>query len=217
VFWRRGALVLEHHDATADAVMVALGGERPACLEVLRSWRLGYVEQEPPNEAAGLVRSLSSLARWMSGDGGRQPVVLPEPLRRLREASILHTWGRGLRDDRAGRESEADFLARAIRRRVRDVIDRDLRVLGGRAEADVRVEVGDGVDPRRSHGRALGARAEIELFVRPTWLTTVWVAGVESWCGGLVLELDGEGADVARWEADDDGGLSLVVAREDVR
>jgi hypothetical protein len=221
VFWRRGALVLEQHDATADAVVVALGGEPPACLEVLRSWRLGYVEQEPPNDAAGLVRSLSSVARWINGDERGQPVVLPEPLRRLREASILHTWGRGLRDDRAGRESEADFLARAVRRRVRDVIERDLRVLGGRVEADVRVEVGDAVDPRRSHGRAGGRRAEIELFVRPSWLTTVWVAGVESWCGGLVLDLDADGADVARWEPDDDGdgkgGLVLVVAREDVR
>jgi hypothetical protein len=217
VLWRRGALVLEDHDATADAVVVALGGEAPACLEVLRSWRLGYVEQEPPNEAAGLVRSLSSLARWMSGTSGGQPVVLPEPLRRLREASILHTWGRGLRDDRAGRESESDFLARAVRRRVRDVIDRDLRVLGGRAQADVRVEVAADVDPRSSRGRAGANAAEVELFVRPSWLTTVWVAGVESWCGGLVVSLDATGADVARWEVDGDGGLVLVVAREDVR
>jgi hypothetical protein len=48
----------------------------------------------------------------------------------------------------------------------------------------------------------------------------VWVAGVESWCGGLVLDLDADGADVARWEPDDDGDngdLVLVVAREDVR
>jgi hypothetical protein len=216
VLWRRGALVLEDHDATADAVLVALGGETPECLEVLRSWRLGYVEQEPPNEAAGLVRSLSSLAKWMSGDDGGQPVVLPEPLRRMREVSILHTWGRGLRDDRAGRESEADFLARAIRRRVRDVLDRDLRVLGGRW-ADVRIIVADDVDPSASSGRAGAERAEVELFVRPSWLTTVWVAGVESWAGGVVLALDADGADVARWGADDDGALVLTVGREDVR
>ena len=214
VLWRRGALVVEDHDVAADAVLVALGAEAAPCLEVLRSWRLGYVEQEPPNEAAGLVRSLSSLARWMSGSTGGQPVVLPEPLRRLREASILHTWGRGLRDDRAGRESEADFLARAIRRRVRDVVDRDLRILGGRSGADVRIVVDDDADPSASHGRAGAAGAEVELFVRPSWLTTVWVAGAESWNGGLALELDADHAHVARWEPDDAGGLSLVVDHE---
>jgi hypothetical protein len=216
VLWLRGSLVLEDHDAVADAVVVALGGEPPACLEVLRSWRLGYVEQEPPREAAGLVRSLSSLARWMSG-GGEEPVVLPEPLRRLREASILHTWGRGLRDDRAGRESQADFLARAVRRRVRDVVERDLRVVGGRGPAEIRIEVGDDAEPRASRGVAGVDVARVEVFVRPSWLTTVWVPGVESWCGGLVVGLDAGGADVARWEPDDDGRLSLVVAREDVR
>jgi hypothetical protein len=215
VLWRRGSLVLEDHDAVADAVLVALGAEAPACIEVLRSWRLGYVEQEPPHEAAGLVRSLSSLARWMSGSDD-EPVVLPEPLRRLREASILHTWGRGLRDDRAGRESEADFLARAIRRRVRDVVDRDLRVLAGRTAGDVRIEVAADADPRASSGHASSDGARVEIFVRPSWLTTVWVAGVESWCGGLAVALDADGADVARWEPDGDGGLSLVVAREDV-
>ena len=43
VLWKRGAFVLEDHDVAADAVVVGLGGERPPCLELLRSWKLGYV------------------------------------------------------------------------------------------------------------------------------------------------------------------------------
>jgi hypothetical protein len=204
VLWRRGAFVLEDHDVAADAIVVALGGERPPCLELLRSWRLGYVEVEPPRPSAGLVRALSSLAGWMSG-GGPSPAVLPEPLRRLREASILHTWGRGLRDDRASAASQEAFLRRAITRKLADVakvhlpsstIELDLGVAHGRAEAE-----GD--------GRGLRVR------VPPSWLTSVWVPGLESRGGGFVLAAElGGSLDVVRWVPDGDGGWEVVVSRE---
>ncbi len=129
---------------------MALGGDAPACLDVQRSWRLGYIEQEPPTESAALVRSLSSLARWMSG-GGAHPAVLPEPLRRMREASVLHTWGRGLREPGASARAQRDFLERAVARRVRDLLIRQLRPLGADRSAEVAVEVGPpgaGASPR---------------------------------------------------------------------
>lgn len=204
VLWRRGSVVLEDHDVAADAVVVALGGAPPPCLEVLRSWRLGYVEVDQPRRSAGLVRALSSLAGWMSG-GLASPAVLPEPLRRLREASILHTWGRGLRDDRAGAESQQAFLARAITRRLGDVakvhlpaptIALDLGLAHGAAVAE-----GD--------GRGLHVR------VPPSWLTTVWVPGLESRGGGFVIAADPSGAlDVVRWLPDGEGGWEVVVSRE---
>jgi hypothetical protein len=204
VLWRRGAFVLEDHDAAADAIVVALGGDPPPCLEVLRSWRLGYVEVASPRQSPALVRSLSSLARWMSG-GGSHPVVLPEPLRRLREASILHTWGRGLRDDRAGSDSQSSFLERSIVRRVRDVarlhlpsasIELDLAVSHDAPSADV---VG----------------TTLRVRVRPSWLTDVWVPGLESRGGGLVLDATPGGVlDVARWVPDGEGRWEIVVSRE---
>ena len=204
VLWRRGSFVLEDHDVAADAIVVALGGDRPPCLELLRSWRLGYVEVEQPRRSAGLVRALSSLAGWMAG-GGPHPAVLPEPLRRLREASILHTWGRGLRDDRARLESQQAFLDRAISRRLADVarlhlpsphIALDLGVAHGSATAE-----GD--------GRSLLVR------VAPSWLTSVWVPGLESRGGGFVIAAQPGGAlDVVRWVPDGDGGWEVVVSRE---
>lgn len=210
VVWKRGALVLEDHDAVADRVVVALGGEPPACLEVLRSWRLGYVEVVPPREAAALVRSLSSIARWMSG-GLDEPVVLPEPLRRLREASILHTWGRGLRADRIAEETQAQFLARTITRKVRDVAlvtspwPRQLRVA---------VQVVDGEPSANVLSIDSGVERGILVQVRPSWLTHVWVPGLESIGDGLVLDLDGDDFDVAKWEVAPDGAWEVVVQRE---
>ena len=204
VLWRRGAFVLEDHDVAADAIVVALGGERPPCLELLRSWRLGYVEVEQPRRSAGLVRALSSLAGWMSG-GGANPAVLPEPLRRLREVSILHTWGRGLRDDRAGVESQQAFLARAISRRVGDVAK--VHLPSPVIELDVGVTHGAPV--------AEGDRRSLHVRVPASWLTTVWVPGLESRGGGFVIAADANGVlDVVRWAPDGDGGWEVVVSRE---
>lgn len=204
LLWRRGALVLEDHDVAADAVVVALGGERPPCLEVLRSWRLGYVEVEQPRRSAGLVRALSSLAGWMSG-GGANPAVLPEPLRRLREASILHTWGRALRDDRAGAESQQAFLARAINRRVGDVARVHL------PSSDIELDLGVAHGPATAEGDGRG----LHVRVRPSWLTSVWVPGLESRGGGFVIAADPRGLlDVVRWRPDGDGGWEVVVSRE---
>jgi hypothetical protein len=196
ISWRRGALVLEAHDAAADEAIVALGGDRPPCLEVRRSWRLGYIEEEPPAPAAGLVRSLSSVARWMSG-GAPRPVVLPERLRRLREASVLHTWGRGLRDRTAGTETQAAFLDRAIARRVRELV-----AGRGPSGVDVEVVVADAVEVE-------GTR----LAVTRDWLTRVWVQGRELAApDGVVLALDGgEGEPaVVRWAHDGDDWLLVV-------
>jgi hypothetical protein len=203
VLWRRGALVLEDHDVAADAVLVALGGERPPCLEVLRSWRMGYIEVDLPRRSVSLVRALSSLAEWMSG-GGPNPAVLPEPLRRLREVSILHTWGRGLRDGRASAETQGAFLDRATGSRVVDA-------------ARLHVPV-----PALPVAVAVGGCAAVEgdhhglvVQVRPDWLTRVWVPGLESRGGGFVIDASPDGVlDVVRWAPDGDGGWEPIVSRE---
>lgn len=216
VLWKRGSLVVVDHDVAADAVVVALGGDAPACLEVLRSWRIGYIEEQPPTASTGLLRTLSSLGRWMGG-GGPAPVVLPEPLRRMREVSILHTWGRGLRDGRAGNDAQDDFLERAVARRIRDLIDPQLFAVYGTWPHDRDVDVV--INPDRSAPISVSGRASLEgidavLEIPVTWITSVWVPGLEVLRGGLLLDVDRRtpaSALVARWLADGEGGWILVA------
>lgn len=216
VLWKRGRLALVDHDAAADAVVVALGGEAPACLEVLRSWRLGYIEEQPPTASTGLLRTLSSMGRWMSG-GGPSPVVLPEALRRLREASILHTWGRGLRDGRAGGDAQEDFLERAVARRIRDLIDPQLFAVYGTWPQDRDVDVVIDRDPGAPI--SVSGRASLEgigavIAIPAAWITSVWVPGLEVLRGGLLLDVDHHppaSALVARWSADGEGGWILAA------
>lgn len=219
VLWRRGALVLVDHDPVADGVLVALGGESPACLDLRASWRLGYIEEEPPAVSAGLVRSLSSLASWM-GAAGSRPVLLPEPLRRMREVSLLRTWGRGLREASAGAASQGRFLERALVRRVRDLAVAQLRAACGSrwSDDDVVVEVVEG-GAASAVGAATATEAHLHLVVPTSWLAEVWVPGLEACRGGLVLEAFPPGSRarsvaVARWSADGAGGWELRVTEE---
>ncbi len=212
ITWRRGALVLDDHDLAADDVLVALGGDMPPCLDVRRSWRLGYIESDPPVESAALVRSLSSLARWMAG-GGDAPVVLPEPLRRLREASLLHTWGRGLRDPRASDDAQRHVLERAIARRLRDLLTSQLRPLGVHTKAALDVAVGPKVEVE---GRCVAGSAVARVRVPAAWITEVWVSGLETWEGHVVLAASDRrpsSLDLARWLPDDEGGWTLELER----
>lgn len=213
VTWRRGSLVLEDHDAAADAVLVALGGAPPACLDVLRSWQLGYIEGRPPTERSAVVRSLSSLARWMSGDGGTSPSVLPEPLRRLREASVLHTWGRGLRDTGDVADVQRTFFERAVVRRVEDLLRRQLRPLGADRTAELDIAIGDRVE---AEGRCEDTTAWARVRIPSTWLTSVWVSELETWQGDVVLwaaDRAPTALDVAQWQADGPRAHELAAVR----
>ncbi len=53
-----------------------------------------------------------------------------------------------------------------------------------------------------------------QVRVPSTWLTSVWVSGLESWRGDVTLAAQGrrpDAVEVARWEPDGDGGWELVV------
>ena len=81
VVWRRGSLGVAHHDLAAEETLGALGGltagEEPACLRVVRAWRVGRTDPGP-NPQVYLSAGQARVVR------AGVPPSLPETLRRLR-------------------------------------------------------------------------------------------------------------------------------------
>ena len=193
VVWRRGALALAHHDLAAEEALVALGGEPPPCLEVVRAWRAGLVEPAPP-----------PAVHFSSGPKGRSPVahvyprgaapILPEPLRRTRLLTLL--LGRSLSWTQRGEVGARAYAPLASLR----VPGRDLAVVGG------------------ADGPALGVVRGQHLLTLPVrWLTHVWARELEVADGRFVADAArAPGADgqlrvvVLDW---DDGTPKLVERR----
>lgn len=217
ILWRRGALVLVSHSG-ADLAMAALGGRRPACLDVLRSWRRAHVEasvHDPLPHAAGLVTGLSTLGRWLTG-ASRDPVpALPPALRRLRELSMVRTWERGARTlpEAERRVAQERIEVGATAARVREVVEPGVAAVARSMRlprAFVDVDVGEPA----AHGRVLEAGVEVVVRVPPTWLEDVWLRGLAATAdGSLVVTRPSRGeAIVAGW-VDAPGGPVFALRR----
>lgn len=193
VVWRRGALALAHHDLAAEEALAAFGGEPPRCLEVVAAWRAGMVEPAPPPSVF-----------FSPGPKGRAPVAhvfpqggpppLPEPLRRIRQLTLL--LGRSLSWTQRGEVGARAYAPLASFR----VPGRDLAVVGG-------------VD-----GPSLGLVRGQHLLTLPVrWLTHVWARELEVVDGRFVADATrAPGADgrlrlvVLEWDRD---APSLVEQR----
>ena len=84
VTWRRGKVVLEAHDLSAERGMVAFGGELCACMRVLEVW----VEQfrMPPHLFA-------QMHTWL----GEQAFLLPDEFAQPRRMAMVLNWERAWR------------------------------------------------------------------------------------------------------------------------
>ncbi len=97
VRWHRGALVLLDHDVASEVALTALGGDRPACLDVLDAWREACTGPRsvdrvdlalPLRRAATLARLVHTERRWADPalpDGDRR-VALDRLVTRFRDA-----------------------------------------------------------------------------------------------------------------------------------
>jgi hypothetical protein len=163
VLWRRGALTTAHHDLRGEEAMAALGGEVPACLDIVRAWRAGRVEAAPTPWvwfAHGQGKNRLTARVRPQGDA-----PLPEPLRRTRLLTLQ--LGRSLSRDTAG-----EVAARAQPALVA-VLPRgaELAVQGGPGAAHL----------ARHRNRPL-------LVLPPRWLTHVWARSLDVVGGVFVAD-----------------------------
>ena len=169
VLFRRGALVLEDHDAEGELALAALGGPSEPCVEVLRLWRDGVIGEAEAGQP-----------HWTTFRAGPAAPSLPEPLRRLRELTMVHTWARGLRTlARADRAAAAErFLVGSLRRRARAALETDVRAIaramGSVAGPIIEIECLAAGESPWARGRVEPSRAALAVGLPATWLRDVW-------------------------------------------
>jgi len=172
VTWRRGKLVLEDHDLTAEEAAIALGGPRPACLEVLRAWRNRAIwavatQPDPP----GFVRR-------------RPRIDVPFELRARRELGVVRAWERSA--SRRAESDDAEHLYRYLRKRALSSVlgaatAAQERFGGGRVSfVEVRLADGSGGSDGKAGdtvdviGRIDARQTALVVSLTPRWLRDVW-------------------------------------------
>lgn len=178
VVWRRGSLAAAHHDLAGEELLVALGADRPACLEVVQSWRAGKVEPaRPPGMTFYKLTPQSAPVAHMVRS---QPQALPEQLRRVRMITL------------AARQDAADRDAHSRNSAGRDPVGRTEPLLLERARAALRASS----LRRLSLDAVIGAdapdlveeRGRREVVLSNRWLTHVWARQLEVVDGGFTLD-----------------------------
>ena len=183
VTWRRGKVVLENHDLTAETAMLAFGGKPFACLGVLRRWR--------------------DMHTWaMSGELFRQmqsrlgpDVVLPGHLKPVHELGLMLTWERNWR-----RSSYFADYGRLLLEEVRKRAEPPLREhmafwrkrSGARLLSSVQVTLRRPGQPPSLLGSMDNVRASVTAALGVSWVLTVWARGLAVVEGALVLQIEEE-------------------------
>lgn len=189
VTWRRGRLVVEDHDLTAERALRGLGAATPRCLDVLDAWR----ELNQHSALDDLPRLLTSDRRARDDDR------LPASLQRVAALTAIVRCERHW-DDADFPENGRRVVGGELNRCFGAAIEQSLAaVRDGRARLRVRSRF-EMVGPGDTASLALEVhpgRNEIRLraALPVSWLIEVWSRGVAAVDGQVVIEAEGESPD----------------------
>ena len=184
VSWRRGTLKVEDHDLAAERTMLALGGETPACLQVMTLWR---------NLHSWAMSG--QLLLQMQSRLGPDKLLAPGDLRRVSDLGLLLTWEREWRRSRYYSE-HGRLLHEQLRSRAMAPLREHLKCWlarnGSRRISKLDLELGRRAQPPSVRGQmdSVGVRATATLGVR--WMVEVWARGLDVVDGAFVLEVSGQ-------------------------
>jgi hypothetical protein len=197
VLWRRGKLVLEDHDLSAERALVGLGAERCACLELLGVGQQAFAGDRRLVLSGGVPR--------------RRPTRLPRDLDRAatvaRLVQQIRRWSRLAEEPGGAREA----LFRRLLSEFRDAVAASL--LPSRQQRmvqhiDVKVRpLEPGADPTLEV-EVMQGRVRIVAELSVSWLLQVWAWGLATVGGAVALEVVGA--------ADDGRRLAATLLRWDV-
>ncbi|MGH9183979.1 MAG: hypothetical protein ACRDZ9_09275 [Acidimicrobiales bacterium] len=200
ITWRRGKLVLEDHDLAAEEAVLALGGSRCPCLQVLQLWR----NLHSWAMSAEIFRSMSARL-------GPDRLLAPGPLGPVHELGLILTWERSWRRLAFFGEHQR-LIEEQVRKRATGPLRHHLTTwrhrVGCRRISSVEVQLQRSGRPAMLTGvmDTVGASATATLGV--AWVLGVWARGLAVVDGAFVLDIDAETASspsprarAVRWES----------------
>ena len=211
VTWRRGKVVLEDHDLSAERTMLAFGGQACECLRTLNRWREMHSARIP-----------AEVVRRMQTGPDRRLLLAPPGLAALTELTLALTWEREWR--RSSLTSDhgdlvEDVLARRGRPPLTDHVTAWRVRTGSRLVSSVEVRLAPPGDPPALTGGIDAVAARATASLRASWLGRVWARGLATVDDAFVLDVvDTRRAEevpvlAASWE-EQEPGRWCPVARE---
>lgn len=207
VTWRRGKLVLEAHDLTAERTMLVFGGELCECMRVLEMW----VEQfRMPPELFVQLRS------WL----GPNAYLAPVEFDLQRRLAMVLGWDRSWRAASHVEDKQARLLGAELKDKALGPLRQHLATwksrTGARVVSGCQVNVVPYSEPVTAGGTCDGVAMRATAALHGRWLTDIWPRGVATVGDAFVLELEKAlSADelrvlAARWEPASAGTWATV-------
>lgn len=209
VTWRRGKLVLEAHDLTAERTMLVFGGELCTCMRVLEMW----VEQfRMPPELFGRLQT------WL----GPNAYLAPLEFDLHRRLGMILSWDRSWRTFSHVDDKKARLLGDELKDKALPPLRQHVNAwkprTGARVVSGCQVAVVPAGQPSVLEGNTdrVALRATARLHAR--WLIDVWPRGIATVDDAFVLELteatspDELDVVAVRWEPGGAGAWSTVAA-----
>ena len=209
VTWRRGKLVLQDHDLTAERTMLAFGGELCQCMRVLEMW----VEQfRMPPELFVQLRS------WLGPNADLAPIEF-DLHRRL---GMIMGWDRSWRATFYFRVKQAQLLGDEIKDKALVPLREHLNAwkprTGARVVSGCQVALVPGNEPSLLEGNTDGVAMRASAKLHARWLIDIWPRDLATVEGAFVLELaeavsvDDLQVRAVRWEPNGGGTWATVTA-----
>ena len=209
VTWRRGKVVLEAHDLSAERAMLAFGGELCPCMRVLEMW----VEQfRMPADLFGQMPS------WL----GDNAFLVPPEFDLARRMAMVLSWERLWRFESWLPTKQAQLLGDELKEKALGPLRQ--HVNAWRARTGARVVSGCQVALQRSsrpptvEGTTDRVAMRVVAQLHARWLVDIWPRGIAVVDDAFVLELtkartlnDLEVV-AGRWEPNGSGTWATVTA-----
>jgi hypothetical protein len=214
VTWRRGKLVLEAHDLTAERTMLAFGGELCPCMRVLEMWVTQF--RMPPEQFLGL-------RKWL----GPNADLAPAEFDLHRRLAMILGWDRSWRQTFHFRVKQAQLLGDELKDKALAPLRQHLNAwkpkTGARVISGCQVALIPATDPPRVEGTTDGVAMRAGAMLHARWLIDVWPRQIamvdDAFVVGLAdaLSVDDLRVSAVRWEPNGPRTWATVAAPARVR